>query len=250
MTCTSHCPSLLLLGCLLSCTPPPAIGEQEAVALVERLFADEMPELARLRHEVSVLEVGADRLITLRHVRHGLRLPSFSCRVGRDGPGARRVTQPFGWRYPHGRMPRDCVKTRPPGAPAQTLRCPDLFTLTLPAEFRQRVAFPIDSAVACYESPRLRLGLDYGAYSDDLSRAGRASTVIIDGRRARLGWYRLAAAENDGFTRAVALHLEPVVPGGDSLTLAVRARDDRGLAAAEQLLRALRLEEGPLRAAR
>jgi hypothetical protein len=105
--------------------------------------------------------------------------------------------------------------TRPePPASWQTITVGNAFTFRAPPELRAVPVQGIDSLVAEYQSPTVKVSVDYGWYSDPMDRRDEGFTrrkVVVDGKEARL------LTKED----AVAIHF-PSVSGKTRLTMLVK----------------------------
>jgi len=122
-------------------------------------------------------------------------------------------------------------------------------SLAIPADLAPVQTAGADSVFRVYESESLQLSIDYGWYSDSLSRTQGEDLVRrpvkVDGWSALLVTYRDAGAST-GLHHVSALHVADLGRGAVKLTLVVRGHSEGDHERAVQIIRSLRIDP-PLR---
>lgn len=134
----------------------------------------------------------------------------------------------------------------PPAQDWQKVEIKGRFSFSLPPEMKQTPVEGMDSLVREYASPHVRLGFDYGWYSDPLDYPGRvdyqAGMVEIDGRKAKLVTFRSADAQTD-FANFAGIHLADPGDGQNKLTMWARYQNPADLSQIKKIFQSIKISE-------
>ncbi len=145
-----------------------------------------------------------------------------------------------------------CVLRDAPSHPADwvAVEAPDRFTLALPPDYVEQEVQGIDSYVRCFQSGKVRLGLDYGRYSDPLtSYADRpeyeSGELTLGNRDATWVSFALDEAEAPSadplYRHFVAMHVPRAgFTGRSQITLHARCADRDSMAEAMRIFKTVR----------
>lgn len=116
------------------------------------------------------------------------------------------------------------------------------FTFDIPADMVKTKVQGMDSHVDEYQSPNVRLGFDFGRYSDPLDYDERlpgyaAVAIRVDGRRARIVTFR----QNDGWFTAIHFRdAGSIATERMKLTMRASCSTDRELKVAKDIFTSIR----------
>lgn len=120
----------------------------------------------------------------------------------------------------------------PPAKDWQKVEIKGRFSFSIPPAMKQTSVQDTDSLVREYRSPSVRLGFDYGWYSDPLDYQKRTdyqeSIVEIDGRKAKFVTFRPADTRSD-FATFAGIHFSDPVDGQNKLTMWARYQNPADL---------------------
>ncbi|MCM2322830.1 MAG: hypothetical protein NDJ90_06175 [Oligoflexia bacterium] len=178
----------------------------------------------KFRHEICILQSGFAR--------------RENCIVARIGTVKKLLISCF------------CLTLLSAQAPSRRVEVPEArLSFVLPSEMKEVPVRGVDSFVLAYESPALKLLIDYGPYSDSFRSLPEGAEdcwvreELIDGKNAKLVTYRLprgTGGHGPGFPYFAGVHFADLGRGPRlKLTFAASGRSEAAQSAAVEIMKSI-----------